>query len=183
VASFPHASKICACCLLLLAISGCLLVVYAQPMTLTPESVLKEIEMKGAGAVVAELWDTENAADWERLLDKIGTGADAWLKVARKIKPGTDAAATEGLRVSLAVALTHNPEGVLRMVPETAPLEAVCSIPFIESTKARDMMHIRNVRLALKRVTSRDLQEKRANCRTLINEAAKLEMAQRPKTE
>jgi hypothetical protein len=150
-------------------------VAFAQTATLTPENVLKEIEAKGAKAVMSQWFYANNGRDWERLLDKIDTGADAWLEVARKIRPGTDAGATLGLKVSLAIALTHNPEGVLKMVPDTFPMEEICTVPFIESSKAKDMAHIRKVRLALKRVTSPDLKEKRDTCQGFIEKDAKAE--------
>lgn len=154
-------------------------VAFAQTATLTPQGVLKEIDGKGAKAVVEEKFEPDEKK-WDQLLDKIDTGTDAWLKVAKKIAPGTDAATALGLKISLAVALTHNPEGVLRMVPFSAfTLEDVCTVPFIESSRAKDIAHIQKVRLALKRVTSPDLKEKRDKCQEFIEKDAKAEKSRK----
>jgi hypothetical protein len=99
-----------------------------------------------------------------QVLLKIQTGEPLWLEVAKKLTPATDAA-NLGLYLSLAIALTQNPGGVLSMVggKDEFALNQVCELRFIESDDKTDREHVRKVRAALRRVVSPALADKKAN--------------------
>lgn len=136
----------------------------------TPDHVLQEIASKGAMAVIKESLYGHNSRTWERHLAKIDSGEVAWLQVARKLYAESDGAATLGLEVALSIALTHNPEGVLRWTGEKdwPDLEKVCAVRFIESPPSRDQAQIMSVKAALSRVSDPQLQEKKQQCEKLI---------------
>jgi hypothetical protein len=130
--------------------------------------LLTQIEHEGAAKVVKEL-TTGDEARWHRVISRIDTGEKGWLEVADKLLKATDAGDTEDLRIALAVALTHNPEGVLRMTGPDLPLDQVCTVPFIEPSKQVIANHKLKVRSALKRVAANDLDEKKRACLTSID--------------
>ena len=155
------------CARALLIVSACF-VAQAQNASPTAEEINTRIERDGAAKVVQQL-TAGNAAKWHQVIDKIDTGESAWLDVAGKLLKVTDAGGTEDLRVSLAVALTHNPEGVLRMTGPDLALEQVCTVPFIEPSKKAVTAHKAKVQAAMKRVTAKELQEKKVACLKAID--------------
>lgn len=140
--------------------------------TLTPQQVLHDIDTKGANAVIDKAYNA--GKPWDDLLEKIETGSNAWLDVARKLYPASDGAATVGLDIALSVALTHNPERVLEWTGQSdwPSIERVCTVRFIESDPKTDMEHVGKVKSALKRVSRPDLASKKAECLKFIEEPA-----------
>jgi hypothetical protein len=143
-----------------------------KPPVADARQLLAYIDRKGAQTTLHEL----SSQEVERVLTRIDSGAPLWLEVAKKLAPVSDGAAAEGLGISLAIALTLNPEGVLPLLgaPNELPLgiDRVCSLPFIESTERHDREHVRRVRAALRHVTSPDLTAKKAECLKIINDLA-----------
>jgi hypothetical protein len=143
-----------------------------KPPIADARQLLAYIDRKGADPTYRELV-AGDASRWDRVLDRVETGAPLWLEVAKKLAPVTDASATIGMQVSLAIGLTHNPEGVLPLLgtPGELPLgiDIVCGIPFIESTEQHDRKHLRRARAALLRVTSPAVQATKAECLSIIN--------------
>lgn len=84
-------------------------------------------------AIVKELWEND-AANWNMIMDNVSAGDADWIaSVVRYVFPGTDAAATTEVIVSLAQGLSENPEAVL--LQEIGPhisMLSICSLPFIE---------------------------------------------------
>jgi hypothetical protein len=144
------------------------------PPTTDARQLLAYIDRKGVDRTYREL-AAGDASRWDRVIEKVKTGAPLWLSIAKKLVPKADAGGIIDMEVSLAVALTHNPEGVLPMLgaPGEVPLgiNEVCGLPFIESTERHDREHVRRVRAALGRVTSPALTTKKAECLKIINEA------------
>jgi hypothetical protein len=101
----------------------------------TPDAVKSAIESMGARNFVNSL----SSDEVDQLLDKIGTGDSAWLAIVPNLKPGVDAAASEGLTVMLGAALPLNPNGVLALLDRSfkdaniLTTRDVCGVPFIEA--------------------------------------------------
>ncbi len=150
------------CAKALLMMTVCF-VSHAQTVAPTAKQMNDKIEKEGAKAVIEKL-TAHNQAEWHRVVRRIDLGSPEWLGIAGKLLKGSDAGTSEDLRISLAVALTHNPEGVLRMAGSDLPLEQVCTVPFIEPSKHVVANHKLRVKAALRRVTAKDLTEKKAAC-------------------
>src|ERR1700730_9652469 len=77
-----------------------------------------EIDAKGAKEVVNRLNGAHPGAngqnDWSRVTDQMWMGRAAYIRLAPKLAPGTDAATSEDLGISLAHALPLAPITVLR---------------------------------------------------------------------
>jgi len=81
---------------------------------LTADKVLKEIDRRGPAPVVWELFDRTER--WYDLLRNVAGGDPEWLEVAARLRPASDAAATEELTDAVAEAMTISPERVLEMI-------------------------------------------------------------------
>ncbi len=139
------------------------------------KQLLAYINRKGAETTLKELTAGDESR-WNRVLSNIDLGSSLWLDVAKELLSASDAGGTEDLHISLAVALTHNPEAVLSMVGQTKiTLEQVCSVPFIEADDKTEREHVLKVRAALGRVVSPALASKKTECLKIINaEAARI---------
>ena len=130
---------------------------------ITSKSLIARIDKDGAKEVVKQL-NTPNDKQWNWVMNRIELGSAEWLEVADKLRPGTDAGASEDLEMVVARALVHNPNRVLKMTGETWKLERVCGDYEIEEPAAKARRRKADVRLALNRVVAPDLQEKRKAC-------------------
>jgi hypothetical protein len=99
----------------------------------TPESVIRATESRGASAVVSELYGNEEA--WHSILRAIAKGNEAWLKVAVALRSGADAAASEMITVTIGEALEHNPEAVFKITAKTIGIAAICSGPDVDDIR------------------------------------------------
>ena len=68
------------------------------------------------------------------------------------------------MRVSLAIALTRNPSGVLSLTGPNLSIEQVCTVPFIEPDEKTIREHKLKVKAALRQVTSEALSSKKQDC-------------------
>ncbi len=89
-----------------------------------PESVIREVESRGASIVVSELYDDHKA--WHSVLQKIASGDASWLTVANALHPGTDAGASEMLTLAVGEALEHNPDNVFKIALKAFEVSAIC---------------------------------------------------------
>jgi hypothetical protein len=107
----------------------------ASKEPLTAGSVLEMINRSGARATVDELWRTGR---WDRVEDHIAAGESAWIALAIKLAPGTDAGAAEGLSIVMAEALPKQPAKVLAAIDlndgSVLGASSVCGAPFIEES-------------------------------------------------
>ena len=99
-------------------------------LPLKPEALLQEINLKGARAVVIELYKNSNV--WDAVLKKIATGNRSWLEIAVALRPGSDAGSSEMLTLAVGEALEHNPTTVLQVAPKAFQLSSVCSGPDVD---------------------------------------------------
>ncbi len=140
-----------------------------------------EIDAKGAREVVDRLWNSPQDAngenDWSRVTEQMWKGRAAYIALAPKLAPGTDAGAAEELGISLAHALPLTPATVLRAIdPKDGPVlgvSQVCSVPFIEDTVKDIPAYIRAAQSSVNKVTSPELQAIRAACLKQLEVAAK----------
>ncbi len=153
--------------------------VYADGVKLPvddPDALLAAIEKAGTknypgttnphNAVIDELLADDHA--YNKVLAHIETGDEKWLKVADALGCCVDAGPAEELGISIAIALTHSPEPVLRR-QSMSSLRDVCTVPLIEPTKAEFEAHVKAVKAALQRVKDPALQEKKMECLKEIN--------------
>jgi hypothetical protein len=102
----------------------------ASPGNSSPEMLLQRIGQQGGRQTLAELWQDRQA--FEGVLNGIATGEPQWLEVARRLRPFSDAGASESIDEAVARALPKRPRGVLSLVGHGFALEHVCTSPFIE---------------------------------------------------
>lgn len=137
-----------------------------QARMTTVNQVEHLIKSRGAHDAVSYL-DKANELDY--MLDQVGRGNSEWIAIALRIAPGTDAAAAEGLGISLARALPRNPPAVLRVMDlanedGVLGVNRVCGVPFIETTRAYNDAYKRRVIPAVGRVRDPTLGAARMKC-------------------
>jgi hypothetical protein len=140
-----------------------------------------EIDAKGAKEVVNRLNGSHPGAngqnDWSRVADQMWIGRVAYIKLAPKLAPGTDAGTSEDLGISLAHALPLAPITVLGATDSedgpTLGVSPVCGVPFIGDTVKDIPGYIRHARLAVGKVTTPELQAVKAACLTQLAADAK----------
>jgi hypothetical protein len=83
----------------------------------TPQAIRAMLREADASAVVQSLDAGDKPANaWTQLIGRIEGGEAAWLDLVPLLKPGTDAATAEDLKIALSRALRANPQGVLALV-------------------------------------------------------------------
>ncbi len=115
---------------------------------LTSKAVLASIEENGAAKTrdaVLKNRKLENS-----FLKGIASGEAEWLVVSAKMRKVSDAGFTEGILIAMSEALTKNPGPVLKLIGPEFPVDQICSVPFIEPTKAVVKRHVKAVEKALK---------------------------------
>jgi hypothetical protein len=140
-----------------------------------------EIDAKGAKEVVNRLNGAHPGAngqnDWSRVTDQMWMGGTAYIKLAPKLAPGTDAGNSKGLGISLAHALPLAPITVLRAIDsKDAPMLGVSrvrGVPFIGDTVKDIPGYIHAAHLAVGKVTMPELQAVKAACLTQLAASAK----------
>ena len=132
----------------------------------TPQPILRAVKERGADSVVRKL--TMNWDDWNKVLERIGSGAAPWLEVARALRPGTDAFATTTLEMTVAGALPKSPKYVLQLIGSGFALEDVCSIPQLEVTKAEALQYLEDAESALEKSVGSELEMLRHECLTRL---------------
>jgi len=134
---------------------------------LSPDLILREIKTKGAREVVEEVW-----LDHEKeyfVLQQIKTGDPQWLEVAKALWPGSDAAATMCIWLSLSRALPNAPILVLKMIGNSFPLRQICTLPFIEGEVEIEKAYLNRTEKALISVNEPELEDVRWKCLRIIH--------------
>jgi hypothetical protein len=124
-------------------------------------AVARQVHADGARTVVARL---SGAHRWDALLGRIEAGDQACVRLAPALKPGTDAATSEGLRLALSRALQTAPAEVLRLGDAAFPLNEICRDNAIEPTRAQDRRFKARAVAALKQVRAPALTARRDAC-------------------
>ncbi|MBS0298186.1 MAG: hypothetical protein JSR45_17950 [Proteobacteria bacterium] len=124
-------------------------------------AVARQVHAEGPRAAVARL-SAEHR--WDGLLDRIEAGEGACVRLAPALKPGTDAATSEGLRLALGRALQTAPAEVLRLGDQAFPLAEVCRDNAIEPSRAESRRFKARATAALKQVRAPALVARRDAC-------------------
>ncbi len=141
------------------------------PKPLTTKWVMQEIVKHDPKHAVKVMWDQER---YDELLGNISAGKEEWIALAPKIQPGTDAASSEDLGISLADALPKNPQAVLSILDQSKwaiSFKSVCSIPFIEPEKDFYESYSKSALAAVKAVTNAGLAKQKALCLAELQKA------------
>jgi hypothetical protein len=123
----------------------------------TAKQELERLQLPDAAQYASGLYD--NSGRWSYVSNKIATGEQNWLQVAKLLIPNADGAFAEELRSDLALALLVRPTNVLRLVQTSrssgvTPTD-VCGAPFpspgkvwLSRYKTRAITSVRRVREA-----------------------------------
>lgn len=118
---------------------------YAVPQPPSSAQLVTQIQKNGAKSVIAKLY-TDDEKEWLYVLEKIEKGNDDWLKIASLLAPGSDADSAESLATAVAMAIPHNPSGVLAILnhENILPLstDVVCALPFYSITRPQFNQYI-----------------------------------------
>ena len=138
---------------------------------LSPAAVEASIRAKGARRTVDDL---VRAGRWEFVTDAMNRGTAAWIALAPRLAPGSDAGNAEDLGLSLAFALPRNPRAVLAALDPAnghiLGVGRVCGLPFIEDTEPRN--YLADVRAALDGVRDQHLQRAKIMCLRALDAAS-----------
>ncbi len=139
---------------------------------LSPNLILNEIKIKGAGKVINDLWSDEEKEKNSIIYfvaRKIETGDPKWLEVARVLRPASDAGSGEDLLIMVARALPNAPALVLKMIGDSFPLRDICTLPFIEGEVEIEKDYLNRTEKALISVQKPELQKVRWECLRIIH--------------
>jgi len=105
----------------------------ASDSTTRAQSILSDINSRGAKSVVEMLWADEER--WNDVMTNVGSGDVAWLGVAVALRSGTDAGASEMLDEAISIALKSAPAAVLRLLKDHKFNRSfVCSSNIVSTT-------------------------------------------------
>ena len=143
---------------------------FATPVT--REEIHDAYVQYGSTAIVRKL-HTENAANWNMVMNKIAAGDAAWIECAAEyIMPGADAGASEDIMISLAYGLQNNPRAVLIMSQgQGIPVDSICTLPFIEPDAGFVESYGKKTVAALGKVNEPRLAGSRNECLRLLRDS------------
>jgi hypothetical protein len=137
---------------------------------LESSAVMKQIQERGAEQTARELW---SSGRWNELIEKIETGEKRWLEVAKALRPGTDAGASEMLHLAAGVALVRSPREVLLLLGPGMSLEAVCGFPDMADNRyktQKQTVQYLDARIeAVKKLSGPDIASLRDQCLVHLN--------------
>lgn len=120
------------------------------------EQLTRKVEQQGAETVISGLY-ADNEKGWQYVTGQIATGESPWLHVASLLAPGADADAAESLSSAVALAIPHNPVGVLGIITDRTmalSLGQVCGLPFYTMSEAELNQYVLDAIRALYKVPS-----------------------------
>jgi len=101
--------------------------------SVTPTDVIDMIKSKGTDAALRSLYQDESR--WLELLRGIATGKTQWLAVATKLRPASDAGASEQLALAVGEALANRAGNVLSIAVPGFTISSVCSGPDVDDKR------------------------------------------------
>ncbi len=122
----------------------------------TTQQLTEQIKQKGAQAVISSLYANDET-EWQFVTGEIGKGGADWLRVAALLASGSDADSAETLSEAVAMAIPHNPVGVLNIMTERyTPLSqaVVCGLPFYSMSETQLNNYVVDAIRALYKVPS-----------------------------
>ncbi|HQS59818.1 MAG: hypothetical protein B7Y56_15750 [Gallionellales bacterium 35-53-114] len=145
---------------------------YATEQELTPDGVISAIKVKGARAVVDDLW--RNYPKWKQFLDGVSSGHPKWLKAAYAISPGTDAGSSEDLGDALSRAFLKAPYDQLvvdyaKEIKGKKPLNEICYMGWDGEYPGGVEDYIEKAKLALSKRQAEQLEPIRNACLKGLN--------------
>lgn len=154
-----------------LAIMGGGVVMAAPPAgQLSCDAVAKEVRVRGAKRVVDRLWDAQGDENWDHLLDAMEAGRSECIRLAKLLKPGTDAGSAETLQIALSLALRTNPSGVLALGDDVIKVSEACQDNQIEPTAEQHRAFLALARASVSKITEPDLMARRNACLKYLNQ-------------
>lgn len=142
----------------------------ALPYASDSIEILREVNQRGAKAVLWELYDQRS--DWDRVLHRIERGAPADLEVARVLRSVSDAGASEELTIAVTLALLVAPDRVLALMIPSYPLALVCTSPDTEDDSlAVALERLEQLRASVAAVADAALVERRDACLHSLDDA------------
>lgn len=129
------------------------------------QDIVSAVEQRGSRPVAQELY--EDPKRWRELLTAISSGASEWLAVAAKLRPGTDAGASQMLETSVFFALGKSPVDSLKLISANSfSVEGVCSSNFLIDTPAdQNALSVIDMRIrALRGISDPSLVATRDRC-------------------
>jgi hypothetical protein len=137
--------------------------VQAAEAPLSATDIAERIQNHGAPATI-RLLQSGNARGWKSVTSNISSGYTDWVQLAPALARGVDAASGEDLDYALSLALLKVPNLVIALLGTTFPTERICSVPFIEPTKAQARAFLRNAIKKVEAVRDEGLKSAREAC-------------------
>jgi hypothetical protein len=151
-----------------LALSGAACAGSNAPAWQKADTLLEEVNNKGASAVIRSLW---GKPAWYSVTEKIASGESAWIDVALALRKGSDAGATSELHSAMFLALGKNPAYVLRTAEPQFKLSEICEGRVDPpSTYQEALAELTRARSAVERVQASELQSKKELCLAKLRE-------------
>lgn len=117
--------------IVLVLMLACALSAAAAPVDApSADALLHRIGQQGGRQVLAALWKDDAAFD--HVIDAIESGDPKWLEVAVRLRPFSDAGASEAIDSAVARLLPGQPRRVLSLVGRGFDIGHICTSPFIE---------------------------------------------------
>lgn len=156
--------------LLLLCLTSAIAGPGVAAVTMTAVQAQRQIHAVGASKFV----QTQSPASLDKILDRVGGGDPAWLRVAVAMREGTDGANTEAIDGALSNALATNPTGVLRLIREGHDLsvDMICEDRAIEASDAEVRQFAQRTTSALLKVQDAGLKDLRDKCVASVKRTA-----------
>ncbi len=113
-----------------------------------------------------------SAVDYDAFIQHLKKGKLSWVNEVPAFAKRTQGEYAEGLTVSLAWGLEHNPEAVLQILDNSSPvlsINKVCASPFSDISVPKSDDYIQKTREGLQRLTTTNLQDKKASCLKVLN--------------
>lgn len=127
-----------------------------------------------------------SAVDYDAFIQHLKKGKLSWLNEVPAFAKRTQGDYAEGLTVSLAWGLEHNPAGVLQILDDSSAIlstSKVCASPFSNMSVPKSDDYIQKTREGLQRVTTTTLQNKKASCLKVLNASVGMSVNGRDYTE
>lgn len=145
------------------------------PISKNPSALIAEINKMGASQVIRTLW---GKPDWYNVTERIASGEAAWIDVAVALRAGSDAGSTSELHSAMFLALSKNPDYVLRMLEtaEKLPYRSFVLSDVCEGrvdpppTYQEAVAELIRTKAAVEKVQAKELQSKRDICLTKLRE-------------
>ena len=138
-----------------------------------PETLMREVSLRGAKVVVSELFDDVRA--WKSVLRNIERGQRSWLKVAVALRPGSDAGPSQMLDSAVGNALENAPKNVFSSTLKEFHLEFICGGPDVDDIRydsyELSMKAIRKRQARIRTIKDSLFQSEKNKCISLLEEA------------